>query len=204
MIKVNLLRNMGLVQGAGAADSGGAGASAVSVDARQDAIKKLLAILIIPIGLIAYEKTSLSDLEAELVNLQNKLTEVQAEREKYGDQGPRVEKHTKEKKKIEEETEIVKDLARLRLREVKSLDALQSLIPQRTWIRKVAISGNTVRLDGYSASDSGVSDFIRALENSVFFSRVEPKSTSQEMLRTGPVKRFELEFRVGKREQVQE
>jgi Tfp pilus assembly protein PilN len=204
MIKVNLLRNMGLVQGAGAADSGGAGASAVSVDARQDAIKKLLAIFIIPVALIAYEKTSVSDLETEMANLQNRLVEVQTERERFGDQGPRVEKHSKEKKKIEEETEIVKDIARVRLREVKSFDALQSLIPQRTWIKKVAISGNTVSLEGYSATDSGVSDFIRALENSVFFSRVEPKSTSQEMLRTGPVKRFELEFRVGKREQVNE
>jgi Tfp pilus assembly protein PilN len=194
MIKINLLRTTGLQ---GAPQEAGA---ATSVDGRNDAYKKIAAILVGPLLLFAYENLTQTELRDELNQLNARVAEAQGEKGRFGDQGPRVAKYTKEKERIDSETEVVKELARNRLREVKSLDAIQSLMPPKTWIRRLEIEGNTVSMEGYSITDSGVADLIRALESSVFFSRVEPKSTSQEMLPTGPVKKFELEFRIGKRE----
>ncbi len=206
MIKINLLRNLGMTQGgasleaAGAAGGGGGAAMSLSDDAQKQVALKVAAFLVLPIALYIYEYFNLTSLQEALIQQQQKVQQIQAEKSKYGDTGPRVERFNKEKARVEKEIEAVRNLARVRLREVKALDALQSLMPNRTWVKKVSIEGNVVKLEGYSSSETGVTEFIRALENSVSFSRVEPKSTVQENLASGPVKRFEMDFRIGKQD----
>ena len=198
MIKVNLLRNLAVAQGVspsgGAFDALGGGDAAT----QKQAGIKAAAMLIFPILLYVYETFNLSTLRGELVAVQTAIQGIEAEKSKFGDLGPRVDKYKKEKARIDEELAIVRGLALSRLREVKSLDALQSLVPQKTWLNKVAIEGTKVKVEGFTTSTEGISELIGALDRSAFFSKIEPKSTSQEMLPSGPAKRFELEFRVGK------
>jgi len=195
MIKVNLLRNMGLAKG-GMADS----AEAVAPETARLAVAKVIAILIFPLLLYVYERVNLNEVEENLHKVQGKVLNVKNERAKFGDAGPKIEMYNKEKARVDKELEVVRTIARNRLREVKALDAIQSLMPSKTWTKKISIDGNIVRLEGYTSSNDGISDLIRALEANVYFSRVEPKYTAQEVLPSGPVKKFELEFRIGKQE----
>ena len=197
MIKVNLLRNVGVTQTGGITS---AAEIAPGGPGRQVFIK-LFCTLLFPIGLIAYEKFNISLLDAEVVKSETRIKEVEKARSKYGDVGPKVERYTKERKRVDEQLSAVRKIARTRLRDVKALDALQSLLPDQTWFQKVVIDENNVKLFGYTMSEDGISILIRALENSPFFSQVEPKSAVQENLSTGPAKKFEMDFHIGKSEQ---
>jgi hypothetical protein len=196
MIKVNLLRNIGVAASASGDQQTLSAPSSPS--ANKAAGIRLGMILLFPLMLYVYDWIANSSLETELADVQAKLESVKAERAKFGDTGVRMEQYTKEKKELDEKVDSIREVARNRLREVKSLDALQSLIPSRTWLNKVDIKGNLVRISGLTGSDEGITELIRGLESSSFFSRVEPKSTSQEMMGSVALKKFELEFRVGK------
>jgi cell division protein FtsB len=198
MIKVNLLRNVGVTAGGGAGGDQQASAISLSPSANKAAGGRVAVILLLPLALYTYDWIANSALETEFAEVRTKLESVKAERAKFGDTGVRMEQYTKEKKELDEKVDAIREVARNRLREVKSLDALQSLVPSRTWLNKVDIKGNLVRITGLTSSDEGITELIRGLESSSFFSRVEPKSTSQEMLGTVSVKKFDLEFRVGK------
>jgi Tfp pilus assembly protein PilN len=189
MIKVNLLRNMGLDQ---------VGGDAVSADTQRKALIKILVVGLFPGALMIYEKFNLSVLSAEVQEVEAKVQKVEQEKASFGDAAPIVEKYTKEKKKIDKDLDVIRGLAKNRLREVKALDALQSLLPSHSWISELKIVDNNVNLRGYSTAEEGVADLIRALDQSAFFSKVNPKSTIEEVLPSGPVKKFELEFRIGK------
>jgi Tfp pilus assembly protein PilN len=155
-------------------------------------------VLIPLLLLVVYEKVNISSLTDELAQIQSQISKVESERQGYGSQAPRVEKFTAMQKKIEDELETIHSLAKFRLQDVKALDSLQSLLPAQTWLKKVTIQGTTVRIEGYTSAEEGVSELIRLLSDSAFFSSIEPKSTTQEELATGSVKRFEIEFKVGK------
>lgn len=195
MIKINLLRNLGMDAGAPML----AGGDAASADVRRQAIVKLVLILIFPALLLAYEKFNASVLQTELQRVQRQIDAIEEQKQSFGSAAPRIEEFTKEKRIIDKQLETIRGLAKIRLREVKALDALQSLLPARTWLHELSIDAGAVKLVGYTTSEEGVSEFIRALDESVF-SKVMPKSAVQVDLPTGPVKKFELEFRVGKQE----
>jgi Tfp pilus assembly protein PilN len=193
MIKVNLLRNTGMAQ------AGDLNLMAASPDVKRAMGIRVLVILLFPFALYIYESISIHQAQRELDEWKAKVATLTAEKAKYGDAAPRIEKASKQKALVEKKLDAIRGIARSRLREVKTLDALQTLIPPRTWIRRVSMDGNLVSLEAFSSSSEGVTEFIRALDSSVFFSKVEPKKTMQETTPAGVVvKKFELEFHIGK------
>ena len=195
MIKINLLKNSGLTQG-GTPTHETPGLA--SNDIKKAAFGKLAAIVALPILLYAYERSNISEVTETLNHDRQRLDVLVAEKAQYGETGPRVEKLTKEKQKIDAEVEVIRGLARNRLREVKTLDAIQSLMPDQTWAKKISIDANLVKIEGLSSIEEGVTNLIRALDGSAFFSRVEPKSVAREGEGKDQFKKFEIEFRIGK------
>ena len=203
MIKVNMLRNMG-IQGGGGGALGGLGASTaesnVSSELQRQAAIKVFIIILFPVALFAYEKINLSNLEAELKVQQALIDQINAEKAAFGSVAPRVEKYTKEKKEIEKQVEVVRELTKNRLREVKTLDVLQSLMPEQTWLKEINIAAGVVTIQGFTSADEGVSKLMKALEGSVLFSQIIPKTTARVDLAGVSANRFTFEFRVGKQE----
>ena len=210
MIKINLLRTVGgysqptgMTSPGGTSGGGGGGGGMssgppASTSAKNQAGGKIIVMLILPIIFYVYDNIARSDLEKQLADTRANAEKLTAEKAKFGDTGVKMEALTKEKKVIDEQVDAIKVIARTRLKEVKSLDALQTLTPQRTWLNKISINKALVKVTGYTSGDDGIAEMIRGLENSSFFSKVEPKSTSEEKVGTTVVKKFELEFRVGK------
>lgn len=196
MIKINLLKNSGIAQSVSSIGSEGDGSSEI----KRLALVKVLTILAIPGLLFAYEYLNLRDIKDQLDVARRTHRRLTDEMAKYGDAAPLIEKYTKEKKRIDGEIAVIRELSRVRLREVKTFDAIQSLMPMEAWARKISITDSLVRLEGFSSTEDGTSNLIRSLESSPFFSRVEPRSVSQENLAGTLVKRFEVEFRIGKNE----
>ena len=210
MIKVNLLRNVGMakaseVGGAAAMGEAGIGGGPLSADAQKSAAIKIAVIMVFPLLFLVYEKIAINDISARVQVIQAKIDVLKEERAKFGDAAPKIEKYNKEKQRIDKELDIVRGISRGRLRELKTLDALQSLMPNKTWARKIAFKGGSVILEGFSDGDDGVTELIRALEGNVLFSKVELKFTTSEQgsdsSGTGSsLKKFEIEFRIGRQE----
>ena len=198
MIRINLLKNLGLSAGTGIS---GAGAAIVSVDVKKQATVKLVIILLFPLVFFIWEKLKLNALTEELTRRRAEVSAVEQERAGFGDAGPRVEAANREKRKIQQELEVIRGLAKHRLREVKALDLLQSVIPQGAWLRFIEVEGGKVSLTGYAMNEKAIGDLLSQLTSNVFFTNVEPKSTSAVRLgELGEVKAFEIDFRVGKEE----
>lgn len=191
MIRVNLLNNIGLAQSAEPAYT-------VAPDATRLAAGKALAVLLLPLMLFVYQRINLNGLEEELQEVQKRVQTAERESAKFGDAGPKIEMYNKEKARIDKELEVLRSLAQARLREVKALHAIQNLMPNNTWAQKISIDASAVRLEGYTSAADGITGLIRALENDVYFSKIEPKVTQQVTVGDKILKRFELEFKIGK------
>ncbi|MDZ4081517.1 MAG: PilN domain-containing protein [Bdellovibrionales bacterium] len=203
MIRINLLRTMG-VSGVGTniGTSASSGGDIISVDVRRQAAIKVAIILLFPTLLFIWEKLRLNSLQSDQVQIQQKVTAVEAERASFGSTAPRVAKANKLKEKMTKEIKIIRELARNRLREVKALDQLQTILPDKTWISAIKIEGSKITMDGYALNESAITELMTALNTNAFFSGVQPKGQVQETNKIlGQVTKFGFEFRVGNSEE---
>lgn len=200
MIRINLLRSTGMSAAAPAFGADGS-VGVVVVDQQKIGAMKLVAILIFPILLYVYETMNVSSLESQRADIEAQAAAVEAKNAAYGDVGPRVERYTKEKQRIDSQLGIIRELAKNRLREVKALDSLQSLTPPQVWFDTIKIEGSLVKATGYSVSDDGLGALFSSLNNSPVFSRFEPKAQSQTVSSSGErTVKFDVEFQIGGRQ----
>jgi Tfp pilus assembly protein PilN len=202
MIRINLLRTMG-VSGVGTniGTSASSGGEIISVDVRRQAAIKVAIILLFPVLLFIWEKLRINSLQSDQVQIQQKVTAVEAERASFGSTAPRVAKANKLKEKMTKEIKIIRELARNRLREVKALDQLQTILPEKTWLSSLKIEGSKITMDGYALNESAITELMTALNSNAFFSGVQPKFQVQETNSSlGQVTKFGFEFRVGNSE----
>ncbi len=197
MIRVNLLRATGL---SAAPSMTGATVS----DSSQQSMGglKLFVIALFPIAFYAYEYTHLASLKSESEVLEAEVKKVDAKKAAFGDAGPKVEKYTKQKAKIDTQMLTIRELTKNRLREVKALDSLQEITPGDVWFESIEMRDGVVKAKGFAQSNEGLTALSSKLTNSAIFSRFEPKGQSYE---PGPnntkVVKFEVEFRVGRQDQ---
>lgn len=199
MIRINLLRNLGLAA-SGTNMTGGSG-GIVSVDVRRQATMKLVVILLFPLMLFIWEKLRINSLEAQRAQTQQRVDAVEGERSSFGSAGPRVEKANKVKQTMQREIAVIRDLAKNRLREVKALDQLQSVLPAGVWLKKVTAESGKINMTGLALTSASVTELLNALNANVFFSQVEPRGTKSQAHETlGNVTEFQIQFRVGRQE----
>ncbi len=204
MIRINLLRNMGMSSaGTGMGTSVAGTGELISVDVRRQAALKAVVIILFPVMLFIWEKLHINTLQSEKAQVQQKVDAVEAEKASFGSAAPRVEKANKLKERIESEIKIIQKLAKNRLREVKALDQLQSVLPAGTWLNEVTMDGGKIMLDGFALNEGSLTELLTALNSNVFFSMVQPKGTSlQNNEALGSVTKFSIEFRVGRQEDL--
>jgi Tfp pilus assembly protein PilN len=200
MIRINLLRNMGM-SSATAMGTSIAGSEIVSVDVRRQAAIKVVVILLFPVLLFVWEKLRINSLQADKAQVQQRVDAVEAEKASFGSAAPRVEKANRLKAKIEKEIKIIRELAKNRLREVKALDQLQSVLPSGTWLDNVTMENGKISIDGFALNEGSLTELLQALSANVYFSTPKPKGTSVVQNPTlGSVTKFNIEFSVGRQE----
>ena len=93
---------------------------------------------------------------------------------------------------LEQKLTIMKKLSRVRLREVKALDYIQSILPEKVWFKDMRFDDNKLSLNGFAVGDDDLNELTRALENSVQFSNVIILQAKDEKLQNGTYKQFEI------------
>lgn len=202
MIRINLLRNMGMSSaGTGMGTSVVGASDLISVDVRRQALIKASVILLFPVLLFVWEKLKINSLQSEKAQVQQRVDAIEAEKASFGSAAPRVEKANMLKEKIEKQIKVIRELAKNRLREVKALDQLQSVLPSGTWLTDVNMEGGKITLEGFALNEGSLTELLTALNSNVFFSMVQPKGTSlQTDAALGSITKFSIEFRVGRQE----
>ena len=91
-------------------------------------------------------------------------------------------KNLKDKKaKLQEKMDMIIKLQEQNIGPVRVLDELSLKIPSnKIWADKLTIKGNTLDLDGKTLENQEVANFMKQLENSLFFSNINLKKVTKD------------------------
>lgn len=124
------------------------------------------------VALIVYEQTqlnALSLLNNQLVADENNLaSEVSLKEQEVASLG----ELEVQSRGMTERRNALKDLGQRRLREIKFLEFLQSVLPERVWFSSLTYDGKSLIIVGIAVQDEDLSKFLRQIENSSIFSEV--------------------------------
>lgn len=183
MIKVNLLRNrVGDSQPGGSARTGFGStilAGGGEDTSKRDAVVRLLTIFMFTAALMVYEHQNIRDLNQEQVRIQAQVAELESAARARSEEVAAVRDVERQAKELEDKLKILTLLSRLRLREVKTLDFMQSSIPEKVWLRdvnfvsdKTKVSEGKFEFKGAAVATEDLSEFVKRLEDSAYLNEV--------------------------------
>lgn len=169
MIKVNLLKNK--VQGDQTTQATRVAGSPESTEARS-AIVKVIVLGIATVGLMLYESQNLSRLRAEDAEINASLQELQTTVDAKKIEAEKLKNIEAQAKELKDKLKLLKFLSKLRLREVNTLDYMQSKIPERLWLNSLKYENDQFELAGSAISTPDISEFVKRLDESAFLKNV--------------------------------
>lgn len=176
MIKINLSRTRireseSAFDGASPAQSfetmGGENASPLAAN-----LLKLLFLFGGVIGLYYYEGQNIEDLNGKVARATQETEALRATLTQKTEELNSMGGIQQDSKALNDKLKLLKDLSRLRLREVKSMDYVQSVIPPKVWLTGMDIQKEKYVLVGRSPDQTAISLFVRKLEDGGYFSDV--------------------------------
>lgn len=180
MIRVNLLRNK--VGDSGTMPVGGGSAAAtVNLDnlEMRESLVKIGLILVFTLVLMFFESQNLRSLQAQLSAQQARVNEKQAEAQAKATEVEGIKDIENQARELEDKLKILKLLSRLRLREVKTLDFIQSSIPEKVWLKGMTYESHKDKLEsgnfnfvGNAVSTEDLTEFVKRLEDSAYLYEV--------------------------------
>jgi len=176
MIKVNLMRNRVSEGTSTQAVSGGGGGGG---DQAREGFIKIALILIFTLGLMIWEHQNIAELNSQQLQYQNQLTQLRTKNDDLTAQADKVKDVESQAKELEDKLKLFKLLSHLRLRSVKTLDYMQSSIPEKVWLNKVDYDSDETQIDsghfsftGNAVSTDDLSEFVKRLEDSAYLQDV--------------------------------
>lgn len=192
MIKINLATSKVSSMPLGGAGSGMGVEFVDENDTRKNAMKRILLIMLGPLALFLYENQNIPGKINELQSKTQVLAELQAYNAKQADSVAEIKKFKEDEALIESRISALEKIAKDRQREIRVMDLLQNVIPEKAWLSRLEINPDRVNIQGMAMSDFEVSSFLEALTKSVFLMDVNLVS-SNEVIEDGVVlKRFEI------------
>lgn len=191
MIRINLLR-----------DSGSAGMVSQGAEAQamfpsqpgelKEVITKLSLVVLPALLLLFYRAYQENVMARELGRVKSEISDTQKKLQALDPAVKEMERFQIEKRKLDSQLDVIKRLSKERLKNVKSLDALQSIVPQKAWIQTMKITENKVEISGMATDDIVVAEFMQTLEASIYFASVTLVSTEELKTKNGVAKKFSL------------
>jgi Tfp pilus assembly protein PilN len=192
MIKVNLLRDIANPD-AGQVYESNYLASESTGDINNFDIGVKITLFVVPLLLMfGYRQFLVSRAEAQHVKLLREHAEADTKLKGYDAALRDIERFEEEKKRLNSELDVIKALSKERLKIVKSLDAMQTIIPNSAWLSSLKIKSDKVEIEGYAVNDVVVSEFMQLLSSSIYFSHVILSDSAEASTPEGAVKKFSI------------
>ena len=135
--------------------------------------------MIFTVGLMIYENANLRALNEEQAVVAAQVNQLQTEAAAKATEAESVKDIETQAKELEDKLKVLKLLSRLRLREVKTLDFMQSSIPEKVWLKTVSYESEKDKIDsghfvfnGSAVTTDDLTEFVKRLENSAYLSDV--------------------------------
>lgn len=198
MIRINLARSTvatsPIAQGGGSS----AGSSAAALGAGMGAHPgvKLVAIFLLPLAIYIYEKRELG-IKKNILNVENaKLEKIKAEVNKYGAVTAAVEDLKKERNKLQQRLEVIASISRKRASKILTLNEIQRIIPEDTWLDSIKIDEGKIVIDGLSRVPSSVQVFVEKLAQLKFLKSAVNKGVTRTKLGDTNLHKFTVEAEI--------
>lgn len=192
MIKINLSTQVGGASAAAGSGFGGGDMFLAAEDMRKEALKRILVILIPTVGLYIYQTQNIPGKQAELSSKQQVLTELQSYNEKQAASVAEIKKFKEDEAIIEARISALDKISKDRSREIRVLDLLQGVIPEKAWLTRIQLNPEKVIIQGMAVSDYEVSQFLESLTKSVFLMDVNLVSSAESVVDGVNLKKFEI------------
>ena len=153
---------------------------------------KLLLVLLPTVGLYFYGDMVISEKTQVLRSKREYLTSLNVKIDQAKGVVDEIKKFREDKARLEIQISTIESLTKERLREVKILDAIQSDIPQKTWLTKVDVQNDLLTLTGFAAADADTTTFMEKLSNSIHLKDVNLIKSEENQIASGYIKRFEI------------
>jgi Tfp pilus assembly protein PilN len=200
MMKINLLKSRG-------SSGNTATVRATSTDINYDtafdagtlesprganAFSKILFMGIFVVGAMIFESFNISQLQSQLSGLTTQKTTLLAE---IDEKKPVAEKaRTLQKEILDLEAKIsgIRGLSKIRLREIKAIDYIQNVIPEKLWLTHLVFDGDQLKIEGASLSDNDLNKFTDSLDGKSYFRNVILLKSVEQKAKEGSLKIFEI------------
>lgn len=197
MIKINLASaasasSSGASSSLGISLGSGGESSVVTDEARKEALKRLVLILVGPLALYLYENHNVPNKHAELNNKNQVLSELQLYNSKQADSVAEIKKFKEDEALIEARIAALEKISKDRQREIRVMDLLQMVMPEKAWLTRLQINPDKVNIQGLAVSDFEVSMLLESLTKSAFLMDVNLVSSSEVTQEGMSLKKFEI------------
>ncbi len=161
-------------------------------EVRKDAAKRIV-IFLVPIVLIwTYGELVVPQKRDELAAKTQDYNKLVDYNKKQSASVAEIKKFKEDESLIESRIVVLNKLSKDRYKEIRVLELLQQVIPEKAWLRKVKIGQQKLILEGTALSDFEVSKFMESLTKSAFLVDVN-LITSSEVISSGTsYKNFEI------------
>jgi Tfp pilus assembly protein PilN len=201
MIKINLLKNRGTnaTRNTGS-DLNYETAFNTDVGSSSSGSKDLLVkILLMFLGvgaLVAYESYNIGLLKSRLNEVTTRKNALMQEVQEKSPIAEKARAMQGEILDLESRIKTIKDLSRIRLREIKTVDYIQNVIPERVWLTGVVFAGDKLTLEGSAISDEQLNHFTESLEKKSSFKDVIVLKSVEQKAKDGTIKIFTITLNV--------
>lgn len=175
MIKVNLLRSR--IQDQQATVMGNV--QEVDEGELKPTLIKVAFILLFTLGLMIYESQNIRSLNEQIQRMKAQTQDLEAKSAAKALEAAGVKDIAERARELEDKLKIMKLLSRLRLREVKTLDFMQSSIPEKVWLKSIRYDSDQTdpakaqyTFTGNSVTTDDLSEFVKRLEESNYLGEV--------------------------------
>jgi Tfp pilus assembly protein PilN len=173
MIRVNLLKNRvqdPAIASVGATEGG---------NETREALIKIAFILIFTLGLMMFESQNIRQLNEERARVQATVNDLQQQVTAKSKEVDGIKDIAQQAQELEDKLKVLKLLSKLRLREVKTLDFMQSSIPEKVWLKAITYASTKdhaedgrFQFTGNAVNTEDLTEFVKRLEDSAYMDNV--------------------------------
>ncbi|CAH2030787.1 PilN domain-containing protein [Trichlorobacter ammonificans] len=149
----------------------------------------ILLVLVIVLGLWLMRLGQISRLNKDIVAAKAKIGELD---QKIG----KLNSLKKLRDEVKKKLDVLSQLRKNKTGPASRLAALSDITPDRLWLETYRESGADIKISGLAFSEELIAQFIRALEDSPEFEKVDLVVSEQKEVTGTKLKRFELTFRI--------
>lgn len=159
---------------------------------QKQGLLRLVILVVLPLALWYYEGQTIP----EYAKKKNELAATLEGHRNFNARQARAVQNIKRVKedeaKLQTRIATLERISKDRYREIKVLDLVQQVIPEKVWLTRLEMNNGKVQLSGYAMSDFEISGFLEVLTKSVYFTEVILQNSSEQTFDNLNLRKFEI------------